>query len=677
MPRCYTFLPAVTKAGADKPPRLVVGHYWGASLYELDRQQGPRLARVMTGHEGDVMALAVSADQTMLVTAGRDQTLAAFSLADWPQHSELGALFAVKGGKLVVGGETAPGSPAWELGLTDGDEVTALVIRDENFVYNADGRDLTKSLGSALYKTFRTGTAEQAVRRLRDARPGREYVVLWKHQGAEHGNLTTVRQRPVWKMFPTRAEKGNDWVLWRWRDFYYDTSSPTADELVGWHVNDPDPAKAPTFYKLAQYQDRFHRPDKIRATLRTFATDAEKVAFAEIEPPEVRLAVKDRALTDQDLDLTLSARARGPGPDQRLDRVQLWLNDHLYEAVPQPQNGTFPQNLAVRVPQAELQSGPIRVRFLAFNAFGGRAEAVEDVTFASKTRPKVGRLFALSVGITDYRAVQRNSPGYSIDNLPAAAPGARDLRALCDKQRQTPLYGGGKAVELVDGQATAANVLRNIRELGKDLEADDWLVVFLAGHGDAEPLTARGNNPDGPIDYKPGSFFFLCADSGHRNGKWERVLHVQALGEALRTLKCRKFILLDACHSGDVASHPIRDLTPQGVPMLIFSACRPDEKSLEVRKALPGGKVLNFALFTQAILEACDAVDDPGDRMFQRADANHDGKLSATELANFIRRRVDEQLAELRRDGAIDGDTKQTPVIFKEPLADVAVFHKP
>src|SRR5207248_1357017 len=159
---------------------------------------------------------------------------------------------------------------------------------------------------------FRTGGAEQAAKHLADARPQRELVFVWKHQGREQKALTTVRQRPVWKMVPTRAEKGNDWVLWRWRDFYYETSSPTANDLF----------------------------------------------------------------------VNLSARARGGEPGQQLDRVQLWLNDHRVENVPQPQNGTFANVPPFKVDQNEIQTGPVSVRFLAYTRDGGRAEATVPIVFA-------------------------------------------------------------------------------------------------------------------------------------------------------------------------------------------------------------------------------------------------------------------------------------------------------
>src|SRR5439155_6384095 len=58
LPRCYAFLPAVPAQGdaPARPVRLAVGHLWGISIFEL-RPEGPRPARMLAGHEGEVMGL--------------------------------------------------------------------------------------------------------------------------------------------------------------------------------------------------------------------------------------------------------------------------------------------------------------------------------------------------------------------------------------------------------------------------------------------------------------------------------------------------------------------------------------------------------------------------------------------------------------------------------------------
>src|SRR5262249_51910576 len=120
MPQCYTFLEPVQ----GKPVKLVVGHYNGASVFELT-DRGARRTRLCTGHQGPV---TVAADQTWMVTASRDQTVSAFSLQPWKQQAELGARFGRdKAGRLWVDGVDRL-SPASEAGLLVDDEVVVLAV---------------------------------------------------------------------------------------------------------------------------------------------------------------------------------------------------------------------------------------------------------------------------------------------------------------------------------------------------------------------------------------------------------------------------------------------------------------------------------------------------------------------------------------------------------------------
>jgi len=96
-PRCYSFLPRAE----SQPVRLAVGHYNGVSVFEVTEEKVRRIWLGM-GHEGEVMSLAVSAKGDWLVSASDDQTIAAWSLTDWPCGSELGAHFRNEDGRIIV-----------------------------------------------------------------------------------------------------------------------------------------------------------------------------------------------------------------------------------------------------------------------------------------------------------------------------------------------------------------------------------------------------------------------------------------------------------------------------------------------------------------------------------------------------------------------------------------------
>src|SRR5207248_11090512 len=111
-------------------------------------------------------------------------------------QGELGVSFTVEGGQRLVE-DVASGSPGWEAGLTTGDQVVLLAFDAKEV---AGGPDAWNA-------------------RLKNPVPGKELFFRVKRgKAGTIDMLTTVRQRPLWRFFPTRDD---EWVLWRWRDFFY------------------------------------------------------------------------------------------------------------------------------------------------------------------------------------------------------------------------------------------------------------------------------------------------------------------------------------------------------------------------------------------------------------------------------------------------------------------------
>src|SRR5207249_2756537 len=142
-------------------------------------------------------------------------TVAAWSLADWPSHPALGAAAGVQNGRVVVTAVDT-GAPAWEAGLQVGDTIDLLAVRSK-LVY--DRRPGKKPVG----------TPEDVLVALRRPTPGVElfFGVVPKDGGPRRETLTSVRGRPLWKMFPAFGDDGrlDDWVLWMWQGSFYDTST--------------------------------------------------------------------------------------------------------------------------------------------------------------------------------------------------------------------------------------------------------------------------------------------------------------------------------------------------------------------------------------------------------------------------------------------------------------------
>jgi WD40 repeat protein len=686
IPRCYTFLEKTDQ----HPARLAVGHMWGVSLYEL-RPGKITFARMLVGHESEVMSVAPSRDGKLLVTCSRDQTIACWSLEHWPHQRELGAAFGPSKGNTITVRQVDPGSPGWECGLTDGDEVVliASIRRDRKggWVFDPEKRGRGEK-GAYAFKPGKQQTGlvpitmpnpdmvsrAEALKLLAAAEPAREYIFIWRHKGKEQQKATTVRQRPLWRFFPTRRAEGGSWILWRWRDFYYDTNSPEPDRLVGWHVNPPQdqPTGRPEFHPLSRFSSTqapgqkgvvqrkgFHDPARVWKTVKEPFQNPRKVMFPDIEPPSVNVSVAQRPekganpRLDKPLRLRVTVRPRGSGPGQKITRVTLWLNDYDYQekAPAINENGGTAE---VEIPLARLRRGVNEVTVTSFNAEGGRGEDDAVFEFSDKTRAKP-TLYALCVGISDYSR-QR------VRNLPFAKHDAIALADVFKQHKASGLFGDSKVELIRDDEATTSAILSRLRKLAAKAGPDDLFVLFLSGHGDAK-------NTGGV--YVPGSFYYVSADADVQSGKG---LQADLIHNELRALRCRKLILLDACHSGAIVSDPVTSINRDGAKFLIFSACKPHQESAEpdqeaikkVKDIDPEVKKLRHGLFTEGVLTALGRPESIGK-------GGRRTPVRANEMATTIEQVVGRLLRKLRAD-----PNGQTPV-FEPPRlpADLELLCKP
>lgn len=620
VPQCYTFI----KATKTKPTRLAIGHQWGVSLYEL-RPNNVRLARMLTGHEGKVMSVAPSPDGKLLFSTGRDQTIACWSLEEWPSQSELGmTLAATDDGRLRVR-QVDPGSPAWEAGLTDDDVIDLVGVYDRerptgrlfdpgSRLKQADNSPV--AAGTIPYRGGLTPIRMQAPKRcspeemideLRRAEPQREYVLVWHNGKTFQSAKTTLRQRPLWRFFPSRADQGSDWVLWRWRDFYYDTNSANADRYLGWHVNAEDPHQAPRFHALANFSGRgarqdggarpvgFHNPAKVwRTVLDTFQAP-EKVIFPDIEPPVLAVTVQTRPGKDADgnlqhLQVRLLGKPRDDLAGQQIVRASLWVNDTLHDTpITIKPDGSVDESVTVR--RSDLAQGGNVLTFTCFNRQGGRAEARLDVPYQDDSRP-VRTLYAVCVGNNEYGQV-KGYEGWMDRDLRFSATDAAAVGQVLKEHAKSRLFDRTEVVVIPPKEASADRIRTEIRQLGEKAQPNDLFVLFLSGHGMTKLSQQRAEDA-------PGTFFYLCHDTDAAKPK--SAVSARDLHDLLAKIKSRKVLLIDACHSGAVSNSPNAAISEGAAPFLILSACRGDQEAIEPTELALVRGVDKHGLFTQGLL---------------------------------------------------------------------------
>ncbi len=590
-PTCYTFLP---KSATETGVRLVVGHTWGASLFQVVSGSEPKLLRRFVGHQGEVLDVAFSEDGRRLATTGRDQTIAVWSLDPWPNQSELGVDFSVRNNRLTVA-QVAPGSPGWEAKLEPGDEIIRL---------REDAREVQ-------------GGPEAWRRVLENPVPGKELVFNLRRTGEpeEIVTLTTVRQRPLWKFFST---EDGEWVLWRWRDYYYDCST-RGDDWIGWQIN-TEIDVTPIFVTAEQFRSRFHRPDKVAEILARDIVSPERIADFEMRPPKLRLEsspegpdrwrISLRAEDDHD---------RFIAPPRE---VCLWINDHKVKRwLKTPAN--FREEFVIEAGQLRRGENFLIAQAYAENDVRGDSELV-NLSKPVETVEKP-RLFALSVGINDYAGVTESTRKIIHDLRYCREDGDSIFQTLT--AQTTGAFRPGKIVSLTDREATRENIVKALRGLSQEATPDDFFVLFMAGHGWSRPRPGKAE------EFDPATFALVTADFDLSAPEKTGLSFLSPGGESLYDLltgiSAHKAVLLDCCHSGSILgkdTNLIRSLIPERLGPIVLVACDKDEQAWPIPE-------LGHGTFTAAVLEAFEDS-------FEKADTDGNARLSGEELALWVTDRV-------------------------------------
>lgn len=660
-PTCYTFVP--TPAG--QPPRVLVGHYYGCSLFELDpanlakdpetgRFLGLPRSKLFVGHGAEVNAIVAAAKGNWFVTAGADQTVAGWSLDDWKAEPALGATF-VAGNNLVVE-KVDVGSPAWEAGLSPGDRIELLAVNAEP-VYD-------------IRPNKKVGTPAVAAAALARPQSGVELFFGWTTAaGDRRATPTRIKQRPLWKWFPAFDDRGRitDSVIWMWHGSYYFTASAHADRMVGWHVNSAEYTGTPEFHSLERYKNIFLRPDVMSKLLATRSVEAAlkegagdnslKRSFREFEAPPIDLALKTLTVKPEGVTLTVSVNPAGNNPDLLPDRVELWVNDYRYRVWAGKGKQAIREQLTI--PAEAFRAGDNQITLLALNRLRGRAEASE--TIHNPEKPEPPNLWGFAAGVDDYAGHRNAVAGVrAFGDLKTAQADAealsREFLAFRGPGRHFP---AGMLPSLLNSDAARDGITTSfglMKAKQTRVRPDDLMVVFFAGHGDllgadgkpvpppaAGVLAARGLPADA------GSFVFCCPNyTPARPGA--TAVSGEELFDALANVNCRKLVLLDTCHAGGAAeANALRRFIPNGQGPVVIAACDQSELSFEDEK-------LGHGVFTYAVMEALGSK-------FRVTDANIDGVLTPAELYDYVAARVPVLVREIR-----PGNT-QNPICFPHPSA--------
>lgn len=255
-------------------------------------------------------------------------------------------------------------------------------------------------------------------------------------------------------------------------------------------------------------------------------------------------------------------------------------------------SGGLPEDGDYLVAVTSFSSGQGGAYRLSYSLGGSAQAAAPAGQRPAAASGQGGRVFLLSVGISDYAGFSSNL-AYTAD----------DARYLYDALRASGSLAEGSVV-LTDAQATMANVRAAFQRIAAQLGPNDLFFFFYSGHGGQQPAAANSTELDGREE-------FLVLRDGY--------LTDDEVGRMFSGLRSRlSIIALDACFSGGFA----RDVVTNPRIMGLFSSDE-DLTSAVAGKFQAGGYLSHF-LRTGLIGEA---------------DENSDGIITAGELHSYLWRR--------------------------------------
>jgi hypothetical protein len=403
--------------------------------------------------------------------------------------------------------------------------------------------------------------------------------------------------------------KTGEWVMWTPHGFY--ASSPGADNMIGWQINQ-GPAREAEYVATSQLRKSLNRPDIVaRAIELASAEQAQKeMPGVSFDPyglmtspvPKLQIVTSHSGNSIQGGFAQIEAAiAATPDP---VKVIRIHVNGRLVaEQLPEQGAGFAPGKRTFDVP---VNKGPNEVVITAVNNTGETTEAVAISHKGDGALDARGALFILAVGVDKYQNLPGNDLRYAGADAKAFADAMeKRVGRLHERVFKRVLVNDGASA----GLPTAANIVDALSLLRRAKE-NDTVLVFVSGHGVNE----------GP------NYRFIPTDASWGEGGLLRASTVvpwYAFQEAIEGAKGERILFLDTCHSANAFNQRLANESYHA-NIIVYSSARWDQLALE-DSGLGGG----HGLFTHAIVEGVNG-----------AAKDSDGAVRAEGLRNFVLERV-------------------------------------
>jgi WD40 repeat protein/uncharacterized caspase-like protein len=598
--------------------------HWSRGIVVWDAPSGTQLHR-LTGHTRQINAVCISGDGSRLLSGSQDNTA---------------ILWDGRTGKPL---RTLRGAHLRYVALSR-DGRRALTELDRIALWDTETGKTLRTLGSVLAGSVslssdasraltvdkaydRSGTQEEGSAILWDAETGK---VLQTFRGGvdefkavslsgDGKLLLTASREGAPRLWDATTGKelcrlinlgdGKEWLVVT-PDGLFDGSAG-APRYLAYRI-----AGTQEFVSLEKYLHHYYRPGLLADLLKGERPRA-RVDIARALPPRVRLVSPAASLKVMEGRVEVKAQAHSRG-DYPVTALRLMLNNRPYlgdrgvRRLLRPKLGKVEASWTV-----ELEPGRHTLKVLADTALvkGVPSQEVQVSYTGGETKVRLPRLFVLAVGISEHRDRTLNLDFAARDAAAVAEAYQKHSRKLF---REVP-----RARVLRNAEATRSGIIKGLLWLRDNVKQGDYAVFHFAGHG-------RKDRTD--------NLFFLPheADVKDLDGT---AISAADMRRYFRGISGRLTVILDACHSGAVASRPrvggrkrggdgltddlLRDLITEENGVVVMCATTGEEEAHESPEHKRG-------MFTQALLEG----------MAGKANKSKDGAVYLHELQSYVTNRV-------------------------------------
>ncbi|MFM7206596.1 MAG: hypothetical protein ACKO4T_08015 [Planctomycetaceae bacterium] len=624
-------------AGLDAQPWAVaLGADEGVFIYRLEEKAGAAcpLVRWFRGNEARVVSLAVAEDGRWLASGGSDGIAMLWSLSGIDQHAALtdrwGVTLAVEEGGAVVKGVDEAG-PLVGKDVAAGDVISRISFaagKAAARTERADGPGIVATLADLPWNTQVTFVVER------------------------DGKAREFQRNPAWEnVAALRVGADREWAAWTPRGYY--AASANGDRSFGWLVN-RGIDRVPRFFRANQFRRTLERPDVVSRLLIEGSLDAALRAAGRGVPQSSTRVLRDQMATAPEV--TILSPRPGDRVKQRSTRVVaevLVPEGAVMDRLSVSASGVAATAAPRLVADTAAEAGqPRRLRYQIdvdlpeqdrhlLNVFAATAAGPADAQHVVVESPDLPlrsrdpRIYVVAAGVDRYANAEKwQREGLGFDNLVFAV---KDAAAVQDSlsRRTLGLFDiGATPLLLADASVTRDGWKAAVRTVAEtvrgQVEPDDLLVLFLAGHG-------MTNVEAG------GAYSYLCHDAeltvSTRDGEpvpsgpgaigWDDLA-------PLADVPCRKLALVDTCHSGALGpaarSVAVRELQEN---MIVVLAAAADDQASQEADAWGHGA------FTKVLLEGLEGrADVRGGGRLKGRTSGPDGIVSLDELIQYVQDEV-------------------------------------